>query len=170
MSDNNDSTLPQYRQDLSRRARLCENCPIGSLKERRGANRSKKYAEDCYLLQQFLDGNVTNVDDLYRSQHAMIVHSQPTPARNQTQDRNMIDLKETVAFLKAEFTLLKSNMCKVNENMVTLHNDLHTVKSELPSCSNIISKHLDLSNSNSHNLVLSNGILAISRTLMKLEK
>ncbi|KAH3715312.1 hypothetical protein DPMN_058018 [Dreissena polymorpha] len=51
MSENNDSTLPQYRQDLSRRARLCKNCPTESLKERRGANRSKKYAEDCYLLQ-----------------------------------------------------------------------------------------------------------------------
>ncbi|KAH3708705.1 hypothetical protein DPMN_068163 [Dreissena polymorpha] len=67
MSENNDSTLPQYRQDLSRRARLCEHCPTGILNERRGANRSKRYAEDCYLLQQFLDGNVTNVDDLYRS-------------------------------------------------------------------------------------------------------
>ncbi|KAH3828882.1 hypothetical protein DPMN_130866 [Dreissena polymorpha] len=170
MSENNDSTLPQYRQDLSRRARLCEHCPTGILKERRGANRSKRYAEDCYLLQQFLDGNVTNVDDLYRSQHAVIVNSQLTPARNQTQDRNMIDLKETVAFLKAEVSLLKTNMCKVNENMETLHNDLHTVKSELQSCSNIISKHLDVSNSNTDNLVLSNGILAISRTLMKLEK
>ncbi|KAH3849665.1 hypothetical protein DPMN_092068 [Dreissena polymorpha] len=51
MSENNDSTLPQYRLDLSRRARLCENCPTGSLKERRGgANSSKRYAEDCYLL------------------------------------------------------------------------------------------------------------------------
>ncbi|KAH3723689.1 hypothetical protein DPMN_049483 [Dreissena polymorpha] len=74
MSDNKESTLSQYRQDLSRRARLCENCPTGSLKERRGASRAKKYAEDCYLLQQFLDGNVTNVDNLYRSQHAMIVN------------------------------------------------------------------------------------------------
>ncbi|KAH3819478.1 hypothetical protein DPMN_121215 [Dreissena polymorpha] len=100
----------------------------------------------------------------------MIVNSQPTPARNQTQDRSMIDLKETVAFLKAEVTLLKSNSCKVNESMGTLHNDLHTVKSELQSCSNIISKHLDVSNSNSDNLVLSIGILAISRTLIKLEK
>ncbi|KAH3817222.1 hypothetical protein DPMN_118754 [Dreissena polymorpha] len=138
MSDNNDSPLPQYRQDLSRRARLCENCPTGSLKERRGANGPKKYAEDCYLLQKFLDGNVTDVDDLYRSQHELIVNSQQTPARNQTQDLNMINLKETDAFLKAEVTVLKSNMCKVNENINTLHNDLHTVKSELQSCSNII--------------------------------
>ncbi|KAH3727146.1 hypothetical protein DPMN_053072 [Dreissena polymorpha] len=79
----------------------------------------------------------------------MTVNSQHTPAPNQTLDRNMIDLK-------AEVTWLKSNMSKVNEKMDTLHHDLHTVKSELKSCSNIINKHLDVSNINSDNLVLSN--------------
>ncbi|KAH3727147.1 hypothetical protein DPMN_053073 [Dreissena polymorpha] len=47
IADNNDNTLPQYRQELSPKARLCENCSAGrnaaELSARKGTQKTATY-------------------------------------------------------------------------------------------------------------------------------
>ena len=103
MTDNCEETLSHYRHELAARSRQCENPPVGVLKDRRKSMKysvADKYAQDCYTLNQFLSGNIMEVDDLFKKANNLAnISVSQTPRVNTDFEHDINLLKNNVSSL-----------------------------------------------------------------------
>ena len=76
-----EDTLSFYRNELALRVSQSENPPLnfGVLKDRRNSSKgsiAEKYANDCFLLNQYLLGNTCDIDDLFKKPQTPFRQSQ----------------------------------------------------------------------------------------------
>ena len=175
----NEESVSYYRTELSKRARNVnhDKAPVGILKDRRKSSKFPlidKYALDCYLLQQFLDSNVNDLDELFRK--PSVSQSQPfTATRSQSSEKNDLSLlKETVASLQSDVLQLKkrSEETEDNVNSVTrkITTDLESLRSELLETRDVITQNINVYVSSGRDPTLSDGLRSITSAISKLEK
>ena len=65
-----EETIVQYRHYLFCKISDQDNQPLGMLKDRRnspnGQSAAQKYASDCYILQEYSNGNVSDIKNLLK--------------------------------------------------------------------------------------------------------
>jgi len=69
LTSNSDDCLTWYRSTLVSRAKSLQGCPTGKLFTRKSTTKSSstsKYARDCYILYMFLQGDKTQIDEVFR--------------------------------------------------------------------------------------------------------
>jgi len=174
----NEESVSYYRTELSKRARNVnhDKAPAGILKDRRKSSKFPlidKYALDCYLLQQFLDSNVNDVDELFRK--PSVSQSQPCiGTRSQSSEKNDLSLlKETVASLQSDVLQLKKRSKETEENVdsVTrkITTDLESLLSELLETREVITQNINVYVSSGRDPTLSDGLRSITSAISKLE-
>ena len=115
-TDSSAEVISNYRAELSKRAKSCisENTPVGILKDRRKTKNTsiaEKLAGDCYQLQQFLEYNITDVDDLYRKTlNTPLVQNQTMNSPCAQSTLMLPNLKEDLVSLKADILFLKRSV------------------------------------------------------------
>ncbi|CAG2250537.1 unnamed protein product [Mytilus edulis] len=68
-TNNSDDCLTWYRSTLAGRAKSIQGCPTGKLFNRKSTTKStstSKYARDCYIIHMFLQGDKTQIDEVFR--------------------------------------------------------------------------------------------------------
>ncbi|CAG2225389.1 unnamed protein product [Mytilus edulis] len=68
-TNNSDDCLTRYRSTLAGRAKSIQGCPTGKLFNRKSTTKSTstfKYARDCYIIYMFLQGDKTQIDEVFR--------------------------------------------------------------------------------------------------------
>ncbi|CAC5372012.1 unnamed protein product [Mytilus coruscus] len=68
-TNNSDDCLTWYRSTLASRAKSIQGCPTGKLYNRKSTTKStstSKYARDCYIIYMFLQGDKTQIDEVFR--------------------------------------------------------------------------------------------------------
>ena len=148
----NDDTLACYRSELAIRVQRCANPPHGVLKDRRNSTRctlNEKFAQDCYTMEQFLQGNSSNIDHIFKKAN-FVNATQSSFFTPQRQTNNMTDiihevklLKNTVASLQTEVHLLKvqsdTNKTEIKSFSTNLKEKIREMKQELDASADIFS-------------------------------
>jgi len=182
LTAHSEEALVNYRHHLLCTINESEPHPLGLLKDRRntpnGSTAAQKYADDCFVLQEYILGNTPDVKRLLKKQslNQSVSLPQPTPSRrSQSHTAGSIDvdtnaLKETVAIMQAEIAGLKASVNESNEQINVLKTDLSATKHELISCSNIFATHFKLGKESSNDIThLSRGMQALTNIISKLE-
>ncbi|CAC5398849.1 unnamed protein product [Mytilus coruscus] len=68
-TNNTDDCLTWYRSTLASREKSIQGCPTGKLDNRKSTTKStstSKYAKDCYIIYMFLQGDKTQIDEVFR--------------------------------------------------------------------------------------------------------
>ena len=110
-TNNCEETIAMYRSILAKKARMSEKCPNGPLYRRRTTNletSSKRYANDCYALQSFIDNDDPKVLSEIIVKKRTIIKSEP--AEQNTPVIRLSSLKIEIAELKSEILDLKSTV------------------------------------------------------------
>ena len=182
LTSSTEDVVLHYRQHLFANISEHEEHPLGLLKDRRtftnGPSAAHKYADDCFTLQEYINGNVCDIGKLLKrhttSQSASQFHL--TPARMPTKhvQKNSFDenlaLKESIAQLHAEVSTLKATVSKSDENIQLLKQEFQYLRDELILCSETLSKALKTSTCNdSEPHSLSQGLSVLSSLIVKIE-
>ena len=143
-----EETLYEYRLELAAQARSCENPPIGILKDRRNSTKetvAEKYAHDCFLLGQFIQGNTNDVSQLFKRQNSSKPKSTcdttqcEAPEQERGVSHDIMLLKNSLSSLQSEVTLLKAESKETKQQLETFSNEtkstIDCIKKELESCS-----------------------------------
>ena len=110
-TNNCEETIAMYRSILAKKARMSEKCPNGPLYTRRTTKletSSKRYANDCYALQSFIDNDDPKVLSEIIVKKRTIIKSEP--AEQNTPVIGLSSLKIEIAELKSEILELKSTV------------------------------------------------------------
>ena len=137
--------VSRYRSELAVRAKRCKNGPTGALITRRSTAKgsvSEKFAADCYLLYQFINGNTLDISELFKPQQGTIssrLNSTCIGDDNAPTLKSEITLmKETMTQLLTDVNLLKTNFTQTQETLNTvsdsLKKDISRIKLELDAC------------------------------------
>ena len=140
-----EDTIAGYRAELSVRAKRCKNGQVRSLITRRSTSKGsvvEKYTINCFLLHQFINGNTSNVNELFKA-------NTPMSRSNNTQcsgdDGNVpvplsaeiTLMNENISQLLADVTLLKG-VAKTQDSLEsiskTMKSDIGKIKNELETC------------------------------------
>jgi len=178
-TENNDDDLFNYRSLLATRAKEQENAPSGILKDRRNSTKysvNQKHAQDCYQLNQFICGNVSDIGAMFKprpAQEPIMNSSRKTPGNLSVDIIHDISLlKNTVASLQSEVHLLKSRADQSHSRLDAFSTDLNegiqTMKCELDSCAQTIATSLN-TNENNDNLKLSASLGLLTSHLGRLQ-
>ena len=137
--------VSRYRSELAVRAKRCKNGPTGALITRRSTAKgsvSEKFAADCYLMYQFINGNTSDISELFKPQQGIIpsrLNSTCIGDDNAPTLKSEITLmKETMTQLLTDVNLLKTNITQTQETLNTvsdsLKKDISCIKLELDAC------------------------------------
>ena len=110
-TNNCEETIAMYRSILAQKARMSEKCPNGPLYTRRTTKletSSKRYANDCYALQSFIDNDDPKVLSEIIVKKRNTIKSEP--AEQITPVIGLSSLKIEIAELKSEIMELKSTV------------------------------------------------------------
>lgn len=176
MTDNCEETLSHYRHELAARPRQCENPPVGVLKDRRKSMKysvADKYAQDCYTLNQFLSGNIMEVDDLFKKANNLTnISVSQTPRVNTDFAHDINLLKNNVSSLQSEVHILKIDAADTKSKLSSFSSELKAeialLKNELSSCSFVLAETAKCVPQCETN-TLSGGLKAIALLLNKLD-
>lgn len=173
--------VSNYRSELATRAKRCENPPVGILKDRRKSPKcsiAEKYAQDCFMLNQFLSGNVSDINFLFKTQSQNLYQSvldnsvSQTPRANADSHHDMNMLKHNVANLQSDVHLLKTEASETKRNISSLasnvNKELRIMKSELDTCTQVLIESFNIKDSEL-SPKFSNGLKVLTRQLKKLE-
>ncbi|CAC5426419.1 unnamed protein product [Mytilus coruscus] len=97
LTNDSDDTITWYRSMLTSRAKSIQGCPLGKLITRKSTNKgssSQKYAKDCYLLHQFISGDPSSIEEVFRKDESKSVSEQTTMPLNQ--NCHLIELRTTL--------------------------------------------------------------------------
>ena len=133
-SNNCDETISMYRNILVNKARTSEKSPNGPLYARRITkveSSSKRYANDCYALQSFIDNDDPRALSETIAKRRITVKSEPndtidlaTPlgSISSAMKVELAELKSQVLELKGTVRMLKSEQNKDNIQSLNLKN------------------------------------------------
>lgn len=146
--NNCEETISGYRTELASRARGCQNPPTGVLRERRNSPKGsilEKYANDCFLLYQFIFGNLSEIDDLFKRGNSSVRQVPSTPRRLATDDNyELMSLKNTVATLQSDVLVLKKGANEMKERFesfsFSMKSSVSSIQHELDSCCSILAR------------------------------
>lgn len=136
-SNNCEETISVYRNILVKRARLSEKCPTGPLYARRTTKletSSKRYANDCYALQSFIDNNDPRV--LSETIAKKRIKSEPvdsnTPVVGMSSMKiEIAELKSQVLELKGTINVMKSEQINNEASISALEKCVHDLSTNL---------------------------------------
>ena len=137
--------VSRYRTELAVRAKRCQNGPTGALITRRSTAKGsvvEKYANDCHLLYEFINGNSVDVNELFKAQqstHPSRMNSNcANDDNNPTLTSEIMLMKENITLLLTDVSMLKSNFAKTKETLTdvteTMKQDISDIKLELDEC------------------------------------
>ncbi|KAL4221070.1 hypothetical protein ACF0H5_019332 [Mactra antiquata] len=145
-TDSSEEMLSNYRSELSKRAKRVCNTPLGMLKDRRKTRKesaSMKYANDCFLLKQYLDGNIQDISNIFRKgAEQSDCQAEPTSNSGSISDFDIRNIKETISVLQADVIMLKRQLMESEKKCDSMNKDINDVKCDLVSCAATISQHL----------------------------
>lgn len=156
LTDATDNLLTWYRTLLTSRARGLDKCPNGKLTNRKttkASTSSYKYARDCYIINQFILGDSSEIHEVFSKSSTQSVSGPPQEGINSFVNTN-IDLNVLVHSLvdridklesnqkerKKLETQLKSSLKDANELIAELQQQLLQHMSQIsPKVTNLIS-------------------------------
>ena len=155
-TNSSEETLSSYRSELANRAKLCENGPKGTLKERRNSVRgsaAEKYAHECFVLNQFILGNKSDIGFLFKTPPGQVIindTSRPANACDCSQEINALKnnfsrMQTDVHLLKAETKDIRSSIESLTTNM---QSELASMKNVLHACESVLHEHLQINDTN----------------------
>ena len=157
LTEDSVENIKQFRMSLLYRARLLEHCPRTKLYTRKNTKREsseRKYASDCFILDQFIKGDDTSeIQDIFSSHgpdHAPhhpkvsdLTFKSPMVASTEKCVGEIRLLKETVSSLAAEVGVLRGKMKDKDEQFRKITDDLtntvRSLKSESDACNDVVS-------------------------------
>ncbi|KAL4228351.1 hypothetical protein ACF0H5_011398 [Mactra antiquata] len=118
---------------LLKRAKLSERCPNGSLRQRRTTSQGEshtRYAQDCYLLQQFITNNDPKpITELFTKRKMSFRPEQHTTiSAPKSQQIETAELKSRINLLTQDVTELKQQQVKDNVIIDKLSHELAKMK------------------------------------------
>ena len=156
MCENSDLLVKGYRMSLLYRARLIEKCPKTKLFNRKNTKNTtsvKRFALDCYILEQFIQGDETcEIEEIFSthpvpSQKSLSnIHHTPNKSslnsENDLYRRELRLLKETVAGLSAEIGVLRDGVKSKDEQNRKMNDEMSktigSLKTESDACNEIV--------------------------------
>ena len=139
-----EDSIARYRSELAVRAKRYKDGPTGALITRRSTAKgsvSEKYAADCYLLYQFINGNKVDVHELFKHQPGSFpqrLNSTCIGDDSPTLASEITLMKETMAKILTDVNLLKSNVKETQETLSSvsdsLKRDVSDIKLEIEAC------------------------------------
>ena len=149
-----EDTISRYRIELARKAKRCRNSPSGTLITRRCTSKSsvsEKYATDCFTLWDFINGNRSDVNELFKppmTPKPRVPSIANTDAgKNSPINVEIQVLKDTVSQLLADVSELKTEMHQAKDSVSTFSNsmkkELTLLKNELDECKYELNKNLN---------------------------
>ena len=112
-ANNCEETIAVYRNILANRARKSEKCPMGPLYARRTTkmeSSAKRYANDCFALQTFIDNKDPKVLTEVIAKRRTLIKSEPSDTCISTPVAGTNSIRIELAELKAQILELKSTV------------------------------------------------------------
>ncbi|VDI40766.1 Hypothetical predicted protein [Mytilus galloprovincialis] len=126
---------------LTSRAKSIQGCPLGKLITRKSTNRgssSQKYAKDCYLLQQFISGDPSSIDEVFRKDEPKSVSEHNAVPLN----CHLIELKTTLHMTIDRLNEVEK-LGKANRTVIEkLQTENEKLRRELEDSNERLSKHI----------------------------
>ncbi|MEW8548806.1 MAG: hypothetical protein AB2693_35350 [Candidatus Thiodiazotropha sp.] len=154
LSNNCEETISMYRNILVKRARLSEKCPNGHLSSRRSTKletSSKRYANDCYALQSFIDNEDPKVLSETIVKKRTTIKSEPsdsnTPVIGMSSMKiEIAELKAQVLELKGTINVMKSEQTNNKASISALEKCVRDLSSDLSMTKQLLEKHTESAN------------------------
>ncbi|CAG2220218.1 unnamed protein product [Mytilus edulis] len=141
LTNDSDDTITWYRSMLTSRAKSIQGCPLGKLITRKSTNRgssSQKYAKDCYLLQQFISGDPSSIDEVFRKDEPKSVSEPNILPLN----CHLIELRTTLHMTIDRLNEVEK-LGKANRTVIEkLQTDNEKLRRELEDSNDRLCKHL----------------------------
>ncbi|CAG2243072.1 unnamed protein product [Mytilus edulis] len=139
-TNNSDDCLTWYRSTLAGRAKSIQGCPTGKLYNRKSTTKStstSKYARDCYIIYMFLQGDKTQIDEVFRKDDnklSVVEHNNEVVSNEIIEMRANIHIllervseleksdqknEKVIKILQTENNKLRSQYLDLNEQLVT---------------------------------------------------
>ena len=102
--ESNEDSVAGYR------ARACDNPPLGLLKERRKSVKGsivQKNAHDCFILNQFVSGNMSDINHLFKTQQSHNAETAVCSQHSEMYANETTLIKNSVSEMQTENTYLK---------------------------------------------------------------
>ena len=149
---NCDETISMYRNIIVNKARVSDKCPNGPLYARRNTKQessSKRYANDCYALQSFIDNDDPRALTEIIAKRRTTVKSEPidltdhaTPVAkiSTTMKLELAELKSQILELKGTVNTLKSERNKDKHVIKELETCMQELKQDLITTKQLLEK------------------------------
>ncbi|CAG2246966.1 unnamed protein product [Mytilus edulis] len=141
LTNDSGDTITWYRSMLTSRAKSIQGCPLGKLITRKSTNRgssSQKYAKDCYLLQQFISGDPSSIDEVFRKDEPKSVSEHNAVPLN----CHLIELKTTLHMTIDRLNEVEK-LGKANRTVIEkLQTENEKLRRELVDSNERLSKHI----------------------------
>lgn len=138
LTNHDENTLSWYRATLVSRARSIAMCPTGQAKIRKNSQRgtsSLKYANDCYTLNAFINGDTSSdIEDIFTKPTTKI----PQP-EGQTRIQAMADVQATLHTLTDRVNQLETKLTNTEKEI----KDKNTVIKSLQTTNNSLKQTFD---------------------------
>ncbi len=132
-ANNSDSVICSYRQWLVTFASKLPNCPKGRLYTRKSTDKSSsnfKFARDCYILQCFIDGDNSEIDQVFNSKVKDNNETKHSLRNEITDALAIVELKTQLLSLQRSVSDLSSTKRETATALGNLRFELASVKSE----------------------------------------
>ena len=135
LTNESDDSITWYHSALTSRARSIQECRMGKLLNRNSTNKSSsssKYARDCYILEKFIQGDKSQIEEVVRKED----QTKPSvfESSNDSSNINIIELRVCV----------QSHMERVNALEKSERNNEKLIKSLQSQNSNLRSQYSNL--------------------------
>ena len=152
-TNNCEDTISMYRNIFAKRARQSEKCHNGPLYTRRITKletSSKRYANDCYAFQSFIDNDDPKVLNETIVKKRTTIKSEPycptTPYidTSSTTKIEIAELKSQVLELKGTINTLKTEQTKDRTSISNLQKSVHDLLEDLNKTKQLLEKQTEL--------------------------
>ena len=166
-TNNCEDTISMYRNILAKRARQSEKCPNGPLYTRRTTKletSSKRYANDCYAFQSFIDNDDPKVLNETIVKKRTTIKSEPycptTPNidTSSTTKIEIAELKSQVLELKGTINTLKTEQTKDRTSISNLQKSVHDLLEDLNKTKKLLEKQTELTKTLQNNNAQTNSL------------
>jgi len=126
----NDDDICLYRSILYKRAQEIENCPVGSLMQRRSTENERsytKYAKDCYCLQSFLNNEDAKIlADIFAKNRSS---SKCKLLKDDNTEMNIV--RNELATALTKISTLTEQLDKINQTRLSEQEHLEKMRADL---------------------------------------
>ena len=117
-TNESDDSIAWYRSALTSRARSIQGCRMGKLLNRDSTSKSSsssKYARDCYVLEMFIQGDKSQIEEVFRKEDQ--TKPSVSESSNDSSYINIIELRVCVQSLMERVNALEKSE-RNNEKLI----------------------------------------------------